>query len=185
MLALLIPIPSISLALVLAPLTLSVTSLCRRPTPLMSGPVRDTRNGVPHEVRLILVEQTRPGTPTPLMMELGLNAPPAVVPRKRGTLTRGRKMRGSMHGPAVALILLAVSPPPSACLDQVLLGLLITVFLPLLRLSRLGTVHLVLRALLLPLLRPLPRPLRRPDLRGKQLEAVMRIRFLSVLVIVL
>ena len=91
MLALLV-IPSLSLVLALALLILHVMSPCRRPTPLMSGPARDAGNRVPHGVRLVLVEHTRLGTPMPLMMELGLNAPPAVVPRKRGTLTRGGKM---------------------------------------------------------------------------------------------
>ena len=74
------PILSISLVLLLALLTLHVMSLCHRPISLTSGLVRDIRDGVPHGVRLILVEQARPGTPMPLMMELGLNALRAVVP---------------------------------------------------------------------------------------------------------
>ena len=131
----------------LAPLTLLVMSLCRRPITLMSGLVRNTGNGVPHGVHPVLVEQARPGTPMPLMTELGLNALPAVVPLMKGIPTLGRKIRGSMGGPAVVLILPAESLPLSACLSQVLRGLLVTVFLPPMGLSR--PARLMLGALIL------------------------------------
>ena len=88
-----------------------------------------------------------------------------------------------MGGPAVVLILPAVSLPPSACLNQVLLGLLITVFLPPMGLSR--PARLMLGALILLRLRPRLRPLLRPGLREAPLAAVVRTRFPNVPVKVL
>ena len=154
----------------LAPLTLLVMSLCRRPITLTSGLVRNTGNGVPHGVRPVLVEQARPGTPMPLMMELGLSALPAVVPPMKGTPTLGGKSRGSMGGHAVLLILPAASLPLSACRRPVLRGPLITVFLPPRGLS---------------LLRLRRRPLPRLSLREVALAAVVRTRFPNVPVKVL
>ena len=72
----------LSLVLALALLTPHVTSPCRRQTPQMYGPVSDAGNRVPHGVRLVLVEQARLGTPMPLMMELGPNAPPQSFPAR-------------------------------------------------------------------------------------------------------
>jgi hypothetical protein len=156
----------------LAPLTLLVMSLCRRPITLMSGLVRNTGNGVPHGVRPVLVEQARPGTPMPLMMELGLSALPAVVPPMKGTPTLGGKSRGSMGGHAVLLILPAASLPLSACRRPVLRGPLITVFLP-----PMGLSPLRLR------LRRWPPP--RLGLREVPVAAVVRTRFPNVPVKVL
>ena len=106
----------------------------------------------------------------PQMTELGLNALPAVVPLMKGIPTLGRKIRGSMGGPAVVLILPAVSLPLSACLSQVLRGLLITAFLPPMGLSR--PARLMLGALILLRLRPRLRPLLRPGPREVPLAAV-------------
>ena len=164
------PTRIITLVPLLALLTPRVMSPCRRPTTLTSGLVRNIRDGVPHGVRPILVEQARPGTPMPLMTELGRNALPAVGPLMKGTPTLGRKIRGNMGGHAVLLILPAVSLPLSACLSPVLRGLLITVFLPPMGLS---------------LLRLRRRPLPRLGLREVPLAAVVRTRFPNVPVKVL
>ena len=161
------PTRIITLVPLLALLTPRVMSPCRRPTTLTSGLVRNIRDGVPHGVRPILVEQARPGTPMPLMTELGRNALPAVGPLMKGTPTLGGKSRGSMGGHAVLLILPAASLPLSACLSPVLRGLLITVFLPPMGLSLLR-------------LRPRPRPLLRLGLREAPLAAVVRTRFPNV-----